>query len=262
MKTNIFRAIPFLTGWLIASSVLVSCSYLPEKQDPPSLVTVYEYRDYIEINPTSNQYSRTGLVFYPGGLVDPHAYIEPLTKFALMGKAHKVVIVKMPGNLAVLDGNQAAWVYDDFPDVQQWVIAGHSLGGVMACSVVKKYPDYFKGIVLMAAYPQGSADLSGWAGSVLSLRGEFDGQVDSLTIAEKASLLPPGIRIHEMTDFPSGSDPKTVYYTIPGGNHSQFGDYGHQKGDGTATISPEDQWDDVAFLMLRFFIYNGWEYEK
>jgi hypothetical protein len=254
MKTRFFAA--------VLTALLSSCSYLPEEKDIPSVVTIYEYRDYIEINPTSNQYAKTGLVFYPGGLVDPHAYILPLTRFAIAGKAHKVVIVKMPGNLAVLDGNKGAWIYDDFPDVDQWVIGGHSLGGVMACSVVKKYPDFFKGIVLMASYPQTSTPLNEWAGSVLSLRGQNDGLVDSLTIASCQGLLPQPNWISSLSNFPTGKEPKTVYYTIPGGNHSQFGSYGLQKGDGTATITALDQANTVADLMLKFFIVNGWEYDN
>lgn len=240
--------------------VLASCSYLPDEESLPVAVTVYEYRDYIEINPTSNQYSKTGLVFYPGGFVDPHAYIEPLTEFAVSGKAHKVVIVKMPGNLAVLDGNQGAWIYDDFPAVMQWVIGGHSLGGVMACSVVDKYPDFFKGLVLMASYPQTSTNLNDWTGSVLSLRGQYDGLVDSLKIASRVGLLPTPWWISRLEDYPDGMVPKTVYYTLPGGNHAQFGNYGIQKGDGVATISREAQAELVASLILKFFIENGWEY--
>ncbi|MFA5815585.1 MAG: alpha/beta fold hydrolase [Bacteroidales bacterium] len=246
--------IPFLVF------LMASCSYLPDEQILPSAITIYEYRDYIEINPTSNQYSKTGLVFYPGGLIDPHAYIEPLSKFAIAGKAHKVVIVKMPGNLAVLDDNQAAWIYNDFPDVQQWVIGGHSLGGVMACSVVDKYPDFFKGLVLMAAYPQSSTNLNDWSGSVLSLRGQYDGLVDSLKIASYIRLLPTPWWINKIENYPDGKVSKTVYFTIPGGNHSQFGNYGIQKGDGVATITHEAQAELVSSLILKFFTENGWEY--
>jgi len=241
---------------------LVSCSYLPEKQDIPGVVTIYEYRNYIEINPASNRYSKTGLVFYPGGLVDPHAYIEPLSDFAISGKGHKVVIVKMPGNLAVMNPTQGAWVYDDFPDVEQWVIGGHSLGGVMACATVNQYPDFFKGLVLMAAYPETSTNLNNWEGSVLSLRGQFDGLVDSLQIASHQGLLPTPFWIRSADEFPTGDSPKTVYYTIPGGNHAQFGKYGPQEGDGTATISLVEQYETVSQMILKFFIINGLEYDK
>jgi hypothetical protein len=249
-------------GWIpLLIPLIAACSYLPDEQILPSAVSIYEYRNYIEINPTSNVFSKTGLVFYPGGNVDPHSYMEPLAKFAVTGKGHKVIIVKMPGNLAVLDGKKGAWMYDDFPDVQQWVIGGHSLGGVMACSTVEKYPDFFKGLVLMAAYPQESTDLSGWSGSVLSLRGEYDGLVDSLALASKSALLPPSVWISQLDDFPAGKGSRTVYFTIPGGNHAQFGNYGIQKGDGTATINHEGQAGMVSTLLLRFFFENGWEYD-
>jgi hypothetical protein len=251
---SFFRLSPF-------AFCLVSCSYLPEKQDIPDVITVYDYREYIEINPTSNQYAKTGLVFYPGGLVDPHAYIEPLSQFALSGKGHKVVIVKMPANLAVLDGNQGAWIYNDFPGVRQWVIAGHSLGGVMACEVVDKYPDFFKGIILMASYPQTSTNLNDWNGAVLSLRGQFDGLVDSLSIASYQGLLPTPYWITEPSQIPDDRKPMTVYYTVPGGNHSMFGNYGEQEGDGTATKTREQLTSDITLMILRFFILNGWEYE-
>lgn len=239
-----------------------SCSYLPEPLELTDVLSIYEYREYIEINPNSNRYSKTGLVFYPGGLVDPHAYIEPLSRFAVAGKGHKVVIVKMPGNLAVLDGTKGAWIYDDFPDVSQWVISGHSLGGVMACNTVHRYPDFFKGILLLAAYPQASNDLKDWNGSVLSLRGENDGLVDSLTIASAVDLLPVPFWINEPDYFPTGKSPKTVYYTIPGANHAQFGHYGPQEGDGDATITRQEQYEQVSSLILKFFIVNDWEYDK
>jgi hypothetical protein len=32
---------------------------------------------------------------------------------------------------------------------------------------------------------------------------------------------------------------------MEGGNHAQFGDYGLQPGDGTASISPEAQWQQI-----------------
>jgi hypothetical protein len=39
---------------------------------------------------------------------------------------------------------------------------------------------------------------------------------------------------------------------INGGNHAQFGNYGPQKGDGTATVSREEQQAETARLILDF----------
>jgi hypothetical protein len=38
---------------------------------------------------------------------------------------------------------------------------------------------------------------------------------------------------------------------IQGGNHAQFGNYGLQRGDGTATISAADQQVQAADLTVR-----------
>ncbi len=40
---------------------------------------------------------------------------------------------------------------------------------------------------------------------------------------------------------------------IEGGNHCQFGSYGFQKGDGTASISPQQQWLQAAQFIADQF---------
>ncbi|MNP78228.1 hypothetical protein D3C76_1757890 [compost metagenome] len=42
----------------------------------------------------------------------------------------------------------------------------------------------------------------------------------------------------------------TVYLSIEGGNHAQFGSYGKQKGDGEASITEEEQQIRTARAML------------
>lgn len=43
----------------------------------------------------------------------------------------------------------------------------------------------------------------------------------------------------------------TQEIVIEGGNHAQFGDYGPQKGDGTAQITPEEQWEKTADAVMN-----------
>ena len=43
----------------------------------------------------------------------------------------------------------------------------------------------------------------------------------------------------------------TIMQVIQGGNHAQFGNYGLQPGDGTATISAADQQRQAADLTAR-----------
>ena len=45
--------------------------------------------------------------------------------------------------------------------------------------------------------------------------------------------------------------------TIEGGNHAQFGNYGLQQGDGTATISAESQQSETVAQILQFIAAIG-----
>jgi hypothetical protein len=46
--------------------------------------------------------------------------------------------------------------------------------------------------------------------------------------------------------------PNLTEYTIKGGIHSYFGDYGIQKGDGTPTITNDEQRAEVVAAMTLF----------
>ncbi len=242
---EITSSMKLLTWVVLAVSIfsLQACSYLPEEQIVTDVLGVYETRNYIEITPNSGDFSKTGFVFYPGDLVDPHAYVEPLSRFAVSGIGHKVIIVKMPGNLAIFDSKQGAYMFEDFPNVNRWVIGGHSQGGTMACTAVEKYPDYFKGLVLMAAYPKEKTDLSEWLGMVLSIKGEFDAILERGIIEAREVFLPPN----------------TTYFTISGGNHSYFGKYEIQEGDSEGAISREEQTKITVTKIQNLYDTNGWD---
>lgn len=234
---------------LIINTVLVllilpgsACSYLPENRNYPDGIIIEEERDIIGIIPQSGAGSATGLVFYPGGLVDPHAYVELLSRFALSGAGHRVIIVKMPSNLAVLASKSARKILR-FQEGSSWVIAGHSLGGAMACSLVAAETELFEGMVLMAAYPPSSTDLSNWQGEVLSISATQDRVVDNGKYEAGKDLLPPA----------------TGYVVIEGGNHAGFGSYGEQKGDGEAQISRDAQHIQVVEYLQQFYEEKGLE---
>ena len=219
-----------------------ACSYLPEPEQDLQDIMSRETRDYIELIPDQGNISNTGFLFYPGGLVDPHAYIELASGFAHSGSGHHVIIAKMPVNLAVLGAKAGEKIIKDFPD-ERWVIGGHSLGGTMACSMLEKEPGLFDGLVLMAAYSSGSVDLRSWDGAVLSITASNDGILD-------------WEKYHEgMTRLPAQS----IYFEIQGGNHGGFGSYGQQKGDGEAEISREMQHQQIVEQIQNFFLQNGFE---
>ena len=83
------------------------------------------------------------------------------------------VLLHMPGNLAVLDINAAKDIPEEYPDIENWYMAGHSLGGSMAASYISSHEEAFKGLILLAAYS--TADLKETGLRVLSLYGSEDG---------------------------------------------------------------------------------------
>lgn len=163
----------------------------------------------------------TGLVIYPGGRVDARSY-APLAR-DLAARGHLVAIVEVPLSLAVLSPNAADLPITQEPFVETWVLAGHSLGGVMAARYAATHQDTVAGLLLLASYADEKGDLSGSRLVAASLVGSLDGVVDRAAWKAASGYLPPGTAIVE----------------IPGGNHSQFGSYGLQRGDKAATI-PED----------------------
>jgi pimeloyl-ACP methyl ester carboxylesterase len=174
-----------------------------------------------------------GLVLYPGGHVDPRSYAQ--TAHALAKEGYLVVIVPMPLNLAVFAPDRAAEVVAAFPEIGLWAVGGHSLGGAMAARFAYQNPEEVQGLVLWAAYPASTDDLSGRPLAVTSIYGTNDGLATEDKIAASRPLLPGTTR----------------WVVIEGGNHAQFGWYGPQSGDGTATISREEQQRQIVAATLE-----------
>jgi hypothetical protein len=168
-----------------------------------------------------------GLIFYPGGRVDPRSY-APAAR-AIASEEYLVVIVPMPFNLAVLGTGRAEAVIAEFTGVQHWAIGGHSLGGSMAAKFAYDNPGLVDGLVLWAAYPSGSNVLSSSDLLATSIYGTLDGLATEGEIVTRWQLMP-----------------STRWVPIEGGNHAQFGWYGAQRGDNPATISREAQQEQIV----------------
>ncbi len=177
---------------------------------------------WIVFQPT-DQDPTAGLIFYPGGRVDPRAY-APLAH-AIASQGYLVVIVPMPLNLAVFGSGRAGSVIQAYPEIEHWVIGGHSLGGSMAASYADKHRDQIAGLLLLASYPASSNDLSDSDQKVTSIYGTQDGLATKDKIDASRELLPAD----------------TTWIPIEGGNHAQFGWYGDQSGDNPATMSRLEQ---------------------
>jgi len=170
----------------------------------------------------------TGFIFYPGGRVDARSYAPAARTIAAQG--YLVVIAPMPFNLAVFRPAAAEAVIAAYPEIGQWAIGGHSLGGAMAASFAYAHPEAVQGLVLWAAYPTDNNSLADRPLAVVSIYGTQDGLVSDAEIAASRLLLPIN----------------TQFVPIEGGNHAQMGWYGPQGGDGAASISREMQQAQVV----------------
>lgn len=173
---------------------------------------------YPEIEPESN----IGLIFYPGGKVEFEAYIPIFKEISEYGIT--CILVEMPFNLAVFDVKAADKLYAKFPNIENWYLSGHSLGGAMASSYVEKNYDKLEGLILLGAYPINNANIS-----TLAIYGSEDEGLDLSKLGSTENK-----------------------YEIYGGNHAYFGNYGEQDGDGVATISREEQQKISVGLIVEF----------
>ena len=175
-----------------------------------------------------------GMIFYPGGKVEYTVYL-PLMK-ACASKGVLCVLVEMPLNLAVLDINAADGVRGKYPEIESWYMAGHSLGGSMAASYVEKNAGEYEGLILLGAY--GTADLTDTGLKVLSIYGSEDCVMKMDNYIENKKNMP--------SDFEEE--------ILQGGNHSGFGMYGFQEGDGAAEITNVEQIQITADCIYEFIV--------
>jgi hypothetical protein len=187
--------------------------------------------DFITFTPANQNPASVGFIFYPGGRVDARSYAVPLHEIAAQG--YFVALVPVSLNLAFFDVNAAAPVIAAHPEIEHWVIGGHSLGGVAAELFAKDHPE-ISGIIFWASYP---AD-DGIRNSnlrVLTIYGTND-MAGVAKFQETKALNPPD----------------SQYVVMDGGNHAQFGDYGPQPGDLEANISRTDQQAQIVAASVQF----------
>lgn len=213
----------------IISIVIIACAgfYIYTLDYYRATVDVEEYEvtqeDFLTVF-TPKEPNGAGLIFYPGGKVDETAYYPILKE--LSDKGITCVLIKMPFHLAVFGMNRADAVLQEpiFDDVNDWYIGGHSLGGAMASSYLEGNAEAFSGLILLGAYPVNDIDIS-----TIAIYGSEDGVLNR--------------------DKLDGTENQIV---IEGGNHAYFGNYGEQDGDGTATITREEQQKQCVEKIIEF----------
>lgn len=172
------------------------------------------------------------IIFYPGAKVEYTAYV-PLF-YMLAEQGIDCFVVKMPGNLAILGMNKAEAIMEEY-EYENWYLSGHSLGGAMAANFAAEMSEELDGLILLAAYS--TKELPDNL-SVVSIYGSED-------------------KVLNMESFEAGREFMPAAYTelcIEGGNHAWFAHYGEQAGDGTASITREEQQKQTVDAILNIIV--------
>lgn len=222
------------TAWIVAVIVLVALVFLVwahiVMQGTRSAalqvwrddrVAVQDAGDSVVMTPTGTENGK-GIVFIPGAKVDPYAYMATFRQVVAGGTT--VVITKPTLNLAFFDTRPLSRFESHAPDVATWAVGGHSLGGVRACQLAQDAD----GLLLLGSYC--ANDISTSYIDVLSVSGSRDGLSTPAKVAAARHLLPSTATMTE----------------IDGSNHADFGAYGAQPGDDSATISPTDARQQIS----------------
>lgn len=164
----------------------------------------------------------TALIFYPGAKVEYTAYLPVLDQLRQNGIS--CILMKMPFNMAIFSPSAADKAYSMLPEVSNWFIGGHSMGGAMASSYFAAHQDQLRGLILLGAY----------------IYGDVSPQ-DALTVYGTLN-----------SDIEKHLDYTENVVAIEGGNHAQFGNYGEQRGDPAGFISREEQQAEAVSAILNF----------
>lgn len=214
-------------------------TYAPmsEALEALSQINVRQEKRVIIVDPPGE--ALASLVFYQGGLVQTESYLVLARMLAAQGV--RVFLPRMPLQLAILNTKVFDRIYNQYYDGGPWYIGGHSLGGATAAIYTAGSSGRVSGLVLLAAYPSNSSDLSGLHLPVLSITAGNDQIMNRQRYADTRKLLPDD----------------AVFRDISGGNHAGFGYYGAQSGDGKATIPREEQHRITVLWMMEFISSGG-----
>ena len=147
---------------------------------------------------------------------------------AIASKGIMCVLYKMPFNIAFFNIIAARGIKDKFPEIKDWYIGGHSLGGLCSSFYLYLKKNEFKGLILFASYT--TLDFSKTDLKVISFLGTEDKVINMERYNKSKENYPK--------DF--------TEILIEGGCHSYFGMYGIQKNDGEPTISNSEQIEYTA----------------
>lgn len=216
---------------LILGIILHRVTYDAQEVVVPPIAQQTSYGWYLQ-DDSSIKRNRDILMFQ-GGLVDEIAYLPLAQSLAQVG--YEVHVLDGWLNIPFFSRGKALDLAKT-GSLNAPLLIGHSLGGVVAAGLFDQLSQV-DGLVPLASYPSKNTDLSDDARQVISISASGDQVLNRKAWTRAKDRLPSQV----------------VYLEIQGGNHSQFGQYGLQKGDSIATISANDQILQVVDLVKQYF---------
>lgn len=183
----------------------------------------------------TNKQPLTGLIFYPGGRAAPESYAPLLKQLSATGLV--VVNVPMPLHMAIFAPDRADDVMEAFPDIDDWYLAGHSMGGVAAVEYTAEHASLLRGLIMWASYPD--RDISQIKISTLSVYGTRDKMTTVEEVQSRKRMLPE----------------QTEYIAIDA-DHWLFGHFARGAGSGEAQAE-RDRLQQELVDVTRDFIARG-----
>jgi pimeloyl-ACP methyl ester carboxylesterase len=125
-------------------------------------------------------------------------------------------------------------LFDDSTKI--YILAGHSQGAKMAGQFVFENPTLISKLILIGTTHPRDISLANSEIPILKIYGSKDGVANEKSIIDNKSKLPETAK----------------FVKIEGANHAQFGYYGTQLGDNTATISRQQQQEETLKSIMEF----------
>lgn len=221
-------------GLLVAGGLVywTQTAYEPGSTAASAMERAVEREGWYEFVPEAGA-GEVGVVLYPGAKVSAEAYAETARRLSEASRA-RVAVIRSPLYFALLDRDAAEAVIRTHPDTERWVVGGHSLGGVAAAGFAARDREV-SGLLLWASYPASGTDLGDRPLKTASIYGSRDEVLDRQSLDDARERLPED----------------TEYVELAGANHAQFGDYGEQGGDGSATTSDDEALSETVAASAR-----------
>src|SRR5262245_50284267 len=160
-----------------------------------SKITITETSHFLSFRPNASP-QPTGLILFPGGMVQPEAY-APLAR-TIAEQGYAVFIVKLPWGSAPLESQQtsvmerALEIMKSNKTVEHWLVGGHSRGAAIASRFALSHGDAFDGLLLIGtSHPKEPAfDLSASTLQVTKVYTSNDGLASLEEVVANAMYLP------------------------------------------------------------------------